>query len=290
MKKTQRKLIPLLLCTLLLAPTLASCTTESEEIPRQNYETSDKQNTQSTSNKPSNSTSTNQNTSTTPSNTQTNQNNTSSNQNTSPKDEVNNNIIIDTYKEQISYYMSLTESLQAEMLKLKEEAYIDECEYQLKISELESTIAALKQTISTLSSSSSTSQTPQTPSNDQLTAKPEYEFTTEGGKVTITAYKGNSLDVTIPSTIDGMPVVAIGDEAFKDANIRSVVIPAGVKKIGWFAFSACTVLESITIPASVTSVEYGAFDYCPRTMKIICGKGSYIEAYAHSWGLNVVAK
>ena len=98
------------------------------------------------------------------------------------------------------------------------------------------------------------------------------------------------MDLNIPSAIDGMPVVAIGDEAFKGMQIRSVVIPSGVKEIGWFAFSACTVLESVTLPSSVTSIGYGAFDYCPKSFKVICEKGSYAEAYAISWGMNLSAR
>ena len=265
MKKTPQKLISLFLCTLILAPTLASCSTDSEP-PQSETDKPSVEQPLETSPKPSD---------------------TSSNtQNNTPNSNVND-ITTDSYKEQISYYMTLTESLQAELLKLKEEAYIDECEYQLQISTLEETIEMLKKTVASLTSPSVDTQVP---SNDHLSAKSDYKYTTENGKVTIIAYTGSAIDVTIPATIDGMPVVAIGEEAFKNTQIRSVTIPSGVKTIDWFAFSACTVLESITIPSSVTSVGYGAFDYCPKSLKIICEKESYIEAYAKSWGMSVDAK
>jgi len=269
MKKTTKKLISLLLCALVLTPMLASCSTASE-------------NSQSDTSKPSVEQSLE--TRPDPSNpSQSTQDNTQNN-------EVSNDITTDAYKEQISYYMTLAESLQAELLKLKEEAYIDECEYQLKISTLEETIEMLKKTVASLSGNNSPSVDTQAPSNDHLSAKSDYKYTTENGKITITEYIGSAIDVTIPATIDGMPVVAIGEEAFKNTQIRSVTIPSGVKTIDWFAFSACTVLESITIPSSVTSVGYGAFDYCPKSLKIICEKESYIEAYAKSWGMSVDAK
>lgn len=269
MKKTIQKLISLLLCAIVLSTTLASCDTAKENIAPN----TDKPSTEQSAD-----------TNTKPSDTS------DAAQNNTSKEEIDNDITADTYQEQISYYMTLTETLQAELLKLKEEAYIDECEYQIKISTLEETIEMLKKTVASLSNGEKPSIDTQAPSNDNLSAKSDYKYTTENGKITITEYTGKAIDVSIPASIDGMPVVAIGEEAFKGLQIRSVIIPSGVKEIGWFAFSACTVLENITIPSSVTSIGYGAFDYCPKALKINCEKGSYIEAYAMSWGMSVVAK
>lgn len=269
MNKTRKRLISLLLCSLLLAPTLTACKNATADADQSSGKPSTEQ---------SSATQTQPNTlPTAPNDSSTSQNST-------------NDINLDTYKEQISYYMGLAESLQAELLKLKEETYIDECEYQLKISTLEDTVETLKKTLASLSADKSPSINIQAPQNDQLSVKSEYEYTIENGTVTITSYTGNGIDVTVPATIDGMPVVAIGEEAFSGLQIRSVIIPSGVKEIGWFAFSACTVLESVSVPASVTSVGYGAFDYCPKSMKIICEKETYIEAYAKSWGMSVSAK
>lgn len=264
MKKTLKKALAILLCALALASTLASCATNEDENFTDNP--SAEQETGTTV-KPSGSS--------------------SSTQSETSSENVNHDITEDTYKEQISYYMELTETLQAELLKLKEESYIDECEYQLKISTLEDTVDALKKTIASLSGDSTSTEAP---SNDNLSAKTEYKYTEENGKITITAYTGSAIDLSIPQRIDGMPVVAIGDEAFRGMQIRSVVIPSGVKEIGWFAFSACTVLESVTLPSSVTSIGYGAFDYCPKNLKVTCDKDSYAEAYAISWGMNLSAK
>lgn len=269
MKKTTQKLISLLLCALILAPALSSCDTAKKNTTQNTSKPSTEQSAQ-TSPKPSDTTS-----------------NTQSGSSSTPE---NNDITTDTYQEQISYYMTLAESLQTELLKIKEEAYIDECEYQLKISTLEETIEMLKKTVASLSNGDTPSIGTQAPSNDSLSAKSDYKYTVENGKITITEYTGKDIDVTIPASIEGMTVIAIGEEAFKGMQIRSVVIPSGVTEIGWFAFSSCTVLESITIPSSVTKVGYGAFDYCPKALKIHCEKESYIEAYAKSWGMNVVAK
>ena len=41
-----------------------------------------------------------------------------------------------------------------------------------------------------------------------------FYYTESGGTVTITGYTGTGGAVVIPATIDGMPVVGIGDDAF----------------------------------------------------------------------------
>ncbi len=276
MKKTLKKLIFVLLLTLALVSCFISC--DQSENP-----------SDTVTDKPSVGQGVNQ----TQSQNQ-NQSPSSGTDSSKPSETESNassgNIEIDSYKEQVSYYMALTESLQAELLKLKEDTYIDECEYQLQISTLEDTVEMLKSTIASLSGSGLPSLDTQAPSNDQLSSKPQFKYTINEGKVTLTEYIGKALDVTIPESIDGMPVTAIGEEAFKGLQIRSVVIPSGVKEIGWFAFSGCTVLESVSIPSSVLSVGYGAFEYCPRSLVISCEKSSYIEAYAISWGMKVLAK
>ena len=45
-------------------------------------------------------------------------------------------------------------------------------------------------------------------------------------------------------------------------DVKEYVIPNSVTKIGSFAFSRCSSLESIDIPNSVTEIRDGAFDGC----------------------------
>lgn len=276
MEKTSKKILTVILCAMLTSVSLVSCAGSGENEKNPSAQTTQEQ--QSTQTEASGES-------------QNAERPSSPNPDSSSND--SHDIQTDTYKEQISYYMSLTESLQADLIKLKEENYIDACEYQMQIKTLEQTIQDLKDTIVSMTESINPPsidgiQTP--PSNDNLSVKTEYKYTTSNGEVTITEYTGSSLDVAIPSFINGNPVTCIGEEAFKGKQIRSVVIPSGVKKIDWFAFSGCTVLELITIPSSVISVQYAAFDLCPKSLVIKCNKGSYIEAYAKSWGMNVTAE
>ncbi len=207
-------------------------------------------------------------------------------------DEAKQDIKTDIYEEQLAYYTALVASLQDQLIIIKEESYIDECGYKLQITSLEETISELKDTVSSLMKNSqiSHSQGSTAPYTESLSSKPDFKISVNDGAVSITEYIGSSSTVTIPSSIDGMPVVKIGDNAFKGALLTSVSIPSTVKELGWFAFSNCTSLKSITIPSSVSAVGYGAFEQCPKAMVIECEKGSYIEAFALSWGICVDAK
>jgi len=73
-----------------------------------------------------------------------------------------------------------------------------------------------------------------------------FEYSYKAAKVIITGYTGNGGFVTIPSTIDGKPVVAIESYAF-GGGYSDIVGPQGRG------------LTSVTIPGSVTAIYYGAF-------------------------------
>lgn len=124
-----------------------------------------------------------------------------------------------------------------------------------------------------------------------------FGFDTSTG--TITGYNdtgtGNapcSLDITIPSTIGGTPVAAIGNNAFSGIALDSITVPDTVTTIGQYAFSntgADTVkigagvknigagafshndLTSVEIPASVSTLGGDAFAYNPLTSVSIDG-------------------
>ncbi|MCX6901925.1 MAG: fibronectin type III domain-containing protein, partial [Verrucomicrobia bacterium] len=56
----------------------------------------------------------------------------------------------------------------------------------------------------------------------------DYDYTTNDGTITITHYNGPDTDVTIPDTIDGLPVTSIGFTAFIERRLTSVTIPHSV--------------------------------------------------------------
>ncbi len=114
----------------------------------------------------------------------------------------------------------------------------------------------------------------------------QFNYESDGYRITITGYTGPGGAVVIPSRINGMPVTriwdyafggktsltsvtigngvtSIGDSAFAYCtSLTSVTIGNSVTSIGVYAFSSCTNLTRVTIPNSVTSIGYGAFAYC----------------------------
>ena len=92
-----------------------------------------------------------------------------------------------------------------------------------------------------------------------------YTYTTNSGTITITGYTGSGGAVTIPSTINTLPVTSISERAFSDClSLTSVTIPTNVTSIGYMAFFDCVNLSSATIPNSVTSIPPWLFYNCGR--------------------------
>ena len=89
-------------------------------------------------------------------------------------------------------------------------------------------------------------------------------FESDGSSVVITEYVGESgedIDLVIPATIGGLPVVKVGPLAPEEplTYFNSVTIPEGIKILGVNAFSSLKVTEPIVIPSSVEEIEPGCF-------------------------------
>ena len=134
----------------------------------------------------------------------------------------------------------------------------------------------------------------------------EYEAN-NNNTITITNYKGNGGDVTIPSTIDGKSVTSIGSWAFEYCTgLTSINIPNSVTEIGYGAFENCTGLTSVVIPNSVTEIGSTAFGYYSygfssnginyitvkkiNNFTIYGAKGSVAETYANEWDIPFVSE
>jgi hypothetical protein len=74
-------------------------------------------------------------------------------------------------------------------------------------------------------------------------------------------YDGQFSAITIPDTLDGKPVTAIGEGAFTDIRLTSIVLPAQLEVIGNKAFTR-NWIESISIPDKVKSIGKLAFQDC----------------------------
>ena len=121
----------------------------------------------------------------------------------------------------------------------------------------------------------------------------DFEYTLEDDYTcTITGYNGSAANVTIPSTIYGYKVSALSDTAFlSNKNIRSVIIPNGVLRIGALCFDSCTNLQEITIPDSVMYIvrsgdarSGGFLQFCDSLKEITLGSG--LENFFDTYDLN----
>ena len=102
------------------------------------------------------------------------------------------------------------------------------------------------------------------PSDVQAATQGNYTYPTANGAATITKCNTSaSGQITLPNTLGGYPVTAIGASAFSGCTrLTEVIIPAGVTSIGGSAFNGCTKLAKVTIPDSVTSIGTKAFYGC----------------------------
>ena len=106
----------------------------------------------------------------------------------------------------------------------------------------------------------------------------------ENGEIIIIAYKGEGLDVIVPDTMFGKPVVKIDYYAFslfkdrikKDVKERltkltSVYIGSNVTSIGKYVFKGCESLDNIVFPESFAEISEKCFQIVPvlQILKIL---------------------
>jgi hypothetical protein len=107
------------------------------------------------------------------------------------------------------------------------------------------------------------------------------------GAGTITAFnwEAGRTNVVIPWAIGGVPVTAIGANAFRNLvtyqghPVVSVVAPQTVTAIGSSAFDSCHSLSSVSLPQA-TAIGGSAFAYCTALASIDLPQATSIGDYA----------
>jgi hypothetical protein len=101
----------------------------------------------------------------------------------------------------------------------------------------------------------------------------DFTYTSDGSAITITGYTGPGGTVTIPASINGLPVTTVGYAAFfNKGSLTSVTIPSSVTFILDKAFGYCMGLTAITVDAanaSYSSLDGVLFDK-NKTLLIQC--------------------
>lgn len=89
---------------------------------------------------------------------------------------------------------------------------------------------------------------------------PEEDFEFDASAGMITGYTGSSARLEIPAEIGGVPVRAIGDEAFQSCySVYYLMIPEGVESVGNSSFYQSSNLEYIHFPSTLRTIGEEAF-------------------------------
>ena len=129
--------------------------------------------------------------------------------------------------------------------------------------------------------------TPQIPSNEGVfvssfvneipSSTDKFTFEADGngtGYVLTGCAKDVSGAVEIPETFNGLPVTAIGTDAFRDCTeITSVVVPDSVVSVGGSAFRNCTKLTDIDLSDNITSIPGAMCFGCKNLESVVIPEG-----------------
>jgi hypothetical protein len=111
------------------------------------------------------------------------------------------------------------------------------------------------------------------PNNVSAIDHENYEYTTDGTAITITGYNGAGGALKIPSTINGLPVTTIGEEAFLYAPIVTLEISDGIQIIENEAFYGCSGMISVILPSTIEEIGEKAFYLCIDLVTINLNEG-----------------
>lgn len=111
--------------------------------------------------------------------------------------------------------------------------------------------------------------------NDKYVSNGDFVYEKNGEELTLSKVLFTSNDVTIPSTVDGKKVTAIGGSAFQNTQVTSIKFDedSNIKTIGSWAFSGCKSLTSIKLPSSVTEIGEKAFEICDGLTTVTLNEG-----------------
>ncbi len=91
-----------------------------------------------------------------------------------------------------------------------------------------------------------------------------FEYEIKDKQVTVTGCTGSTDIISIPSEIEGFPVVSVADNAFSgNTDIISCILPDSITNVGTKAFSNCPLLCSLSIGKGLSEIGDYAFTACP---------------------------
>lgn len=111
----------------------------------------------------------------------------------------------------------------------------------------------------------------------KLTSSQElvYELNESGdGYIVVGAYESLSTELFVGLEHEGLPIVALANNAFRNHYwIKTIKIADNVKKIGSSAFEYCSSLEVVVLPNGITTIEDKLFNECKNLKEVILPEG-----------------
>ncbi len=100
-------------------------------------------------------------------------------------------------------------------------------------------------------------------------------YSESGGKITITGLVnfGAGSNGTVPGTINGKPVTAIGDFGLSGWAYSSITLPNSVTSVGYSSFAAATELRQVNLGTGLTVIGDGAFFACGQLQSVTLPSG-----------------
>ena len=115
-----------------------------------------------------------------------------------------------------------------------------------------------------------------------INASSLFDYTLNGdGTMTLINYTGSILSVSIPETISGNTVIALGDGIFKDLGTRMMTdlsIPSTVTNIGAHAFEGVTA-KNVNIQGELSFIGESAFSGCKGLTSVNLAEGLTLIPY-----------
>lgn len=113
----------------------------------------------------------------------------------------------------------------------------------------------------------------------------KYELNKTGDGLIITEYSGTDIEnLKFPEEIEGFPVVELELSLNWHEEVKVLMIPDSVKKLGNSAFFNWTGLEHIHLPASLEVIEDGVFAGCASLQELVIPNG--VKRIEKAFGLS----
>ncbi len=102
-----------------------------------------------------------------------------------------------------------------------------------------------------------------------------YSYTVDGeGNAIIVGCTTTSTNITLPNTLGGYPVTAVGYKGMANCTtLKGITIPNNIIKLDLYAFAGCTGIDTVTIPATCVYIGKYAFSGCTNLTTVVIAEG-----------------